>query len=243
LYNYRLLNKVVAALPDDWRYMAWIDTDVAFERDDWPKKTLHELQVYDAVQMFQHAIDLGPRGEMVGEKFTGFAASWKGGQVSPNGRYNDRFFHPGFCWAWRREALEAVGGFIDYAVLGSADRYMAAALVGIARTSYPPGYTDAYKSRILGWEARALAHLHGNVGYVPGMIRHHWHGPKKSRQYEIRDQILIRNKFDPTTDLDHNWSKRGLVEWAHYDTQRMRRLRDDVAGYFGARNEDSTAVA
>lgn len=51
------------------RYVAWIDADIYFEHETtWHYETLHQLQTYDIVQMWETAVDLGPNGEIISEK-------------------------------------------------------------------------------------------------------------------------------------------------------------------------------
>jgi hypothetical protein len=45
-----LLNIGFSRLPDDWKYVAWIDADVQFRKDGWPGETVHALQQYDIIQ-------------------------------------------------------------------------------------------------------------------------------------------------------------------------------------------------
>ena len=58
-----MINVGFSRLPEDWKYAAWIDGDVSFTRLDWAQETIHQLQHYRVVQMFQTAADLaGPVG-------------------------------------------------------------------------------------------------------------------------------------------------------------------------------------
>lgn len=74
-----LLNIGLARLPDHAKYVAWIDGDVEFVRPDWAQETIHQLQHYRVVQMFQTAADLGPTGEIL-QVFNGFGWSKATGQ-------------------------------------------------------------------------------------------------------------------------------------------------------------------
>src|SRR6185312_15440002 len=84
-----MINLGVARLPSDWKYVAWIDADVSFTRHDWVKETLHQLQHYDVVQMFEDAYDLAPpRDSKIIGKAQGFAASYVNGRKEmPSGYY------------------------------------------------------------------------------------------------------------------------------------------------------------
>jgi hypothetical protein len=112
-----LINVALRRLPPDWKYMAWVDADIAFTRPGWVKETLNQLKNHAFVQMFAHVIDLGPNYEPL-NIYEGFAyrrhlqelanevsQPSTGSQPSvPNKDYGQT----GFAWAARREALEAV---------------------------------------------------------------------------------------------------------------------------------------
>jgi FkbM family methyltransferase len=88
-------------------------------------------------------------------------------------------------------------------------------MVGKAHLSYPGNVTQGYKDSVLAWQRLARAHIKGNVGYVPGLIAHDHHGPKRCRRYHDRWQILARNQFNPFTDLRiAKWMK-GAGEHIH----------------------------
>lgn len=231
-----LLNIGMARLPDDWEYAAWIDGDVDFLRPDWATETVHALQHHPVVQMWQSAVDLGPTGETLGT-FESFAYSWvKGRPLKKSSYYGDaitgRGWHPGFAWAIRRDALDEVGGLLDWSILGSGDRLMALGIIGEIGLSIPEGMHPNFHRHAAIWQERAAA-FGKNLGYVPGSLLHHWHGPKKSRHYDKRWQVLVEHQFDPERDVRRD--SQGLVQL----TQAGERMRRDLMVYFRSRNEDS----
>lgn len=241
-----LINIGIGSLPRDAECIAWIDADVFFQRTGWAKKVLHQLQLSDWIQPWSHAVDMGPQGDVVGKIATSFMCAWANGIKSISGRYETVDHHPGYAWACRRDAYERMGGLIDTAILGAGDRHMCMGLVGLADRSYPPQLggktlTRAYLNVVLAWQERAQRYISRNVGYVPGMIQHGWHGPKERRGYTSRWKILVQHQFDPNTDLIRDWSQRGLIGWAHDASPRMRGLQRDIAAYFRSRDEDSTS--
>lgn len=219
----------------DWRYVAWVDADIKFEPGTI-EETAHCLQHWDVVQMWSHAIDLGPSDELVNQPQMSYLyCHWKGIEPKSKNGYTIGG-HPGYAWAARREALNKLGGFIDWAVLGSADRHMAAALIGKVETSVHGDIHPNYRAKLDVWQQRAEREIKRNVGYVPGTIRHLWHGKKADRGYSTRWKILVDNQFDPDTDLKRDVS--GLWQLTT-DCPRQIKLRDDIRKYFRARNEDS----
>ncbi len=225
-----MLNLAIQNLPSDWEYVAWVDADISFSRPDWVQETIQSLQHYQFVQMFSHALDLGPCSQPI-KSHRGFVYSWYNG-LKTSGKYYEHA-HPGFAWACRREALDHVGGLIDWAILGSADRHMAAALIGEAQTTLNRNLTKEYKDTILEWENRATKYIKHDIGFVNGTILHSWHGSKKNRKYSERWRILTSNQFNPFLDLKRD--SQGLYQL----TDRNLNLRDQIRKYFAERSEDS----
>lgn len=241
-----LLNIALQHLPSDWRYVAWIDSDVLFARPDWVSETLHKLQHYHFVQMFSIALDLSPRYEPIAAHH-GFMYSYYHCGEPPRGE--DAYYggsgqgsvvnqwHPGYAWAARREALDAVGGFMDFPILGAADHHMARALIGRARDSVHRDVHRNYLRWILHWQDRAERHVKRNVGYVDGTLLHYWHGSKANRRYVDRWKLLVDHRFDPEVDIYKD--TRGIYRLAG----NKPALRDQVRAYFRQRNEDGIDVS
>lgn len=242
-----LLNVGIQSLPREAKYIAWLDADIEFLRPGWDEEIVAALNHYDMVQVWSEAQDMSPdhRPVIIDGKpvplAKSFMAAYRDGDKSRNGRYDDNNWHPGYGWSIRRDAYDELGGLLDTAILGAADRHMAMGLIGEAKLSYPGNVTQAYKDQVLGWEERAQSWLERNVGYVPGMIAHWWHGRKKQRGYHDRWRILVDEQFNPVTDLRKDTSS-GIWRWSAGNTPRMQRLRDKVRAYFASRNEDSVDV-
>lgn len=232
-----MINLMIQRLPLDWEYVAWVDADVMFHRPDWIEETVHQLQHYMVIQMFSHAIDMCPNYKCL-KQHNGFVWSYfQNNFESPKGYGYKKYglWHPGFAWAARREAIDTLGGLIDFGILGAGDRHMATALIGCVEDSVPPTIGKAYLNELKIWEKRA-AELKKDIGYMEGTISHYWHGKKKDRKYTERWKILIDNQYDPDTDIKRDWQ--GL--WQLAGNKPL--LRDQIRGYFRARNEDSIDV-
>jgi hypothetical protein len=243
------LNLLIQRLPAEAKYVAWIDADVKFSRPDWAQETVQLLQHYDVLQMFSHAQDVGPNYEPL-TTTPGFLYKWVTDRPSPHdpafmeqvpayGYYSvhsGKFWHPGFAWAARRSSLESVGMLIDHAILGQGDWHMASALVGQVQRSLYSGYSPAYIQLCEEWQARAEKYIRRNVGYLPGLVNHLFHGAKRNRSYDLRWRFLAQSGYDPTLDLKKDWQ--GL----HQLTDRSILLRDGLRQYATMRNEDSPEV-
>ncbi|MDG6094880.1 hypothetical protein LOC54_07110 [Acetobacter sp. AN02] len=109
----RCLNIGISRLPDDWNYVAWIDSDIFFRRPDWARETVEALQQFDVIQPWTDCYDLGPDGgHMLVHR--SFCRMWMDGEPILQGpgahRSPYRFAHPGYAWAARRSALSSLGG-------------------------------------------------------------------------------------------------------------------------------------
>lgn len=228
-----LINLGVASLPEDWNYVAWIDTDISFVRHDWPMETLHKLQHYDFVQMWHTCADLGPTGHIikVDTSFAYLHGLDLSSALASQKELKYTFRHPGYAWSCRRSAFERIQGLPDYAILGSGDHHLACALAQVIEKSVPPNIHKNYRRR--------LEELHAHckpltLGHVDGTIQHHWHGKKANRQYNERWQVLTRYQYDPDTFIRKNWQ--GLVQWT---SMAPKALKEAVRKYLASRNEDS----
>jgi len=242
------LNLLVQRLPLDWEYLAFVDADIAFARPDWADETLHKLQHFQVVQMFSEAEDLGPNFEGL-QKHHSFVYSWQhktpmppsnGHYYTPEGPKTDYIeYHPGWCWGWRREALDAVGGQIEVGITGANDNSQARAFFGIADKSLHPDIGGTYRQTVMKWQKDALLYIQKNVGLVEGKILHFFHGKKLDRGYWTRWRVLTSTNYEPFTDLKKDWQ--GLFQLVVED-ERQEKLRDLLHDYFVARNEDSIDV-
>jgi hypothetical protein len=236
-FKENLINIAVQHLPNDWEYMAWIDSDLEFQNKNWVYDTIEALQTYKVVQLFSHCIDLGIKHETL-QVHTGFMYAYcNGEEYKPaSKKYSGNYFHVGYAYAITRKAYDDIGGLLDFAILGSGDNHMCLAFVDKVDLSLNQKLHENYKLLALIFQERCRKHIKKNVGFVHGTILHHFHGNKVDRKYVDRWQILVRNQFDPLRDIVKN--SRGL--WQLDDSKIQ--LRDDIRRYFRERNEDCNVM-
>lgn len=245
------LNLLAQRLPEDAKYLAWVDADLQFARPDWANETIQTLQHHPVVQMFSRAVNLSSDYEPLNTTGS-FADSWVRGEstsvLSSTAEYyyydylpeGKLYPHPGYCMAMWRSVWDRLGGLLDTCILGGADWHMWHALVGTAAYTLRPQYTAQYKQIILEWQdraARGVWHerpIQKNIGCVKGTVLHYWHGPKAARQYNVRTGILSNRKYVPSRDLKRNYQ--GLYQLALESDPELRR---DAQRYFASRNEDA----
>ncbi len=226
-----MINLAVQYLPPNWKYMAWIDSDITFTNENWVRETLDELQTYDVLQLFSQAVDFGPKKQTM-QVHTGFAYSHCMGYTWKPPGYG-KYWHSGYAWGISRRMYEQLGGLLDFCILGSADHHMAMAMIGQVDQSLNAALHPTYVEWVRTFQERCDMYLKQNIGYVNGTILHEFHGSKKNRFYRERWLILTENRFDPLHDLKRD--AHGL--WALEPSRH--KLRDDIRRYFRARNEDS----
>lgn len=228
-------------LPRDWKYLAWIDGDVSFHNPNWALETIHALQHYEVVQPWSECVDLGPKGNVM-RTHTSFCNLIARG-ITPTAPADGDYYaatkgfkagHPGYAWACTRFFWENAEGLVDFAILGSADMNMAWGLIGKINRSYHGKLSDGFKRAAADWQRRAFRVTKAQLGFVPGMITHEFHGPKKSRFYKERAQVLVDNHFDPLVDLRRNGQ--GL-----FYVVGKPQLEADIRNYMASRDEDSVS--
>lgn len=215
-------------LPKKWKAMAWIDGDLEFESDSWAMDTLKILNgTKDIVQLFSHCDDMDKNG-LTMRTFNSF-----GYQYTKKNKYSGagpNFWHPGYAWACTRKAYEKMGGIYDLAVLGSGDNVMAMSYIQNVMKSATQQYSESYFDSILEVQDRVKGL---RIGYVPGVIRHHFHGSKINRKYRERWEILIKHQYDPSLHVKK--TRDGVLVPTE---QCPPEFLEDIMNYFRDRKED-----
>jgi hypothetical protein len=224
-----MINCGIRLLPANWKAFAWIDADLEFTNPHWAMDTLKILNgARDIVQIFDHADDMDSDQTCM-QKFGSLAY-----RVSYNLKYStqwpNNFGHPGYAWAATRKTYEQMGGLYEYAILGSGDHHMALSLINRSSESVHGKMSDGYKKSVAELEKRCQGL---RFGYVPGAVRHFFHGTKAKRKYVERWEYLIRNGYDPYKHVAKNLD--GLLVPTF---ECPKSLLDDIIFYFGERGED-----
>ena len=145
-------------------------------------------------------------------------------------RVGPDFWHPGYAWACTRRAYKKMGGLYDLSILGSGDHNMALSIVGKSASSVNENVSVDYKNSVSNLE-RKMQNL--RLGYVPGVIKHYFHGTKINRKYSERWQILVDHQYSPNLHLIRE--KHGILQPS---PECPPKLLDDILNYFKERNED-----
>jgi hypothetical protein len=214
-------------LPSNYKAFAWIDADIEFENNSWALDTLKILNgSRDVVQIFSHCVDMSDNNTNL-NLFNSFGYSF-----AKNKKYLKGldYWHPGYAWAITRKAYEKIGGLYEKGILGSGDNIMALAFIGKCHIINNVNYSNDYNNSMLEFQLKASKL---RLGYVPGVIRHHYHGSKKNRGYTERWKILMKYNYMPTTDITYD--KTGII----IPTETFPpEFKQDIMNYFLERKED-----
>lgn len=227
-----LINLAIKQMPSDWKYVSWIDADITFLNTNWVFDAINLLQTNDIVQLFHSAVNMGPDGESTKVE-QGFVYMHKhsGKKFNRTSRYG--VWHPGFAWACTRKTYEKIGGLLEIAILGSADRHTALSLIGLADVSYPGNIGLSYQDKVLELQERCKGLA---FDYVRGTLLHHFHGSIANRRYVDRWNILTSNLYNVKNDIYYN--EEGVVCL----TEKGKRLQPEIDKYFIGRKEDATKI-
>lgn len=221
-------------LPKEWKAMAWIDGDIEFEQPCWALNTLKILNgCRDVVQLFSHVLDLDYHENVI-NVFSSFGYQYAKNREYCKGGNPQRLFHPGMAWACTRKAYDKIGGMYERSIIGSGDHIMALALVSLADLSLSKGVSPEYLQSVLEYQEKCKQL---RLGYVPGVIRHFFHGSKKNRQYSERWKILVDHKYNPYVHVKRD--RTGLLVPTEECPKKMLK---EINEYFLARNEDDRKI-
>ena len=215
-------------LPSNYKAFAWIDADIEFENTTWALDTLKVLNgCKDIVQLFSHCVDMN-KNETTLSVFN--SAGYQYMKNLPFSSKSPNIWHPGYAWAISRKAYEKIGGLYDKAILGSGDNIMMLSLLNKGLKGINEESTENYKDSIVEFENKMKTL---RFGYIPGVIRHHFHGKKINRKYNERWQILLNHGYEPETYITYD--EKGIIIPTSIFSEEFK---EDIMTYFKERNED-----
>jgi hypothetical protein len=228
-------------LAPDWKFVSWMDSDIQLARSDWATEAVHLLQHYAVIQMFSQASLLGPQNQQlylcksIGETIaTHGLDGWGGNPGVTTGTYLKQG-HPGLAWAFRRDELNDIGGWLDICANGSGDLHMAACYAGDWSLVTSPKSSPGYRAAIKKYGDLCERYVRRNISVMPGMVSHFWHGRSEERGYQERWKMIDKYAFDPASDLIPDLQ--GLWKLNLADP-RVMAFAVDARKSLAARNED-----
>lgn len=217
-------------LPNNWKAFAWIDADVEFESETWAVDTLKILNGYkDVVQIFSHFIHMKKNKTAMGLN-NSFGYKFNKNDPYCYDGSTPNFWHPGFAWACTRKAYEQMNGLYEINIIGGGDYATALSLKDRLNSELVERIGYFYKDYIIAYSNRCAGL---RLGYIPGVIRHYYHGSIKNRNYKNRYKILEKYNYNHSKDITYN--KDGLMVPTNNFSENFKR---DIYNYFAERNED-----
>lgn len=208
------LNIAEKMVPDKYDKIAWIDSDVWFNRSDWCSATEKELEKHEIVQMFRNCYLTDIDGSILDSR----------NAVAFSGEY-DRNCHPGFAWAMNRNLWIRGGGLYQFSISGGGDTVMCHTLL---KKELPDEF-----SRYLGINKKPFEEWSKNyssvsLGSVPMSCYHEWHGNMLNRGYSLRTNPLCSLDIEKHIKIGNNklleftteCDPQTLIECYHYFYRR-----------------------
>ncbi len=255
----RLLNVALKNLPKEVDNVAWIDSDVLFENNNWPERAEKLLKKNKIIQLFSHMVHLSPNklgpvdnnvfrsGVIKHIKDFGFDPSkdttfvklsaQSGPAIAPHKE-------PGFAWAAKRELLDK-HGFYDKNIIGGGDNAVVCSIykelsgfidkIWTYETFFIKRKTKFYKEcekYYLDWAIPFNKDVDGKIDCLDATIYHLWHGDLSDRKYYKRNMDVAKIGFNPYTTLKVN-------EWGAFEWNEETKLKEYLIKYFKIRNEDN----
>jgi hypothetical protein len=257
----RLLNIAIASLPRYVKYVAWIDCDVAFERNDWVEQAISKLEKNGGVlQLFETVIhcpkDYDPNGDksFLSVNTKDLFSEISGASIAAQGKYkvpentfareladqnvaitDNSAESPGHGWAARVSDLRKVGIY-DANIIGGGDSIFFHCATGTLDSFLKERYCSSFhESHIRTWKEQAdAAGLFDKITFLEGKLFHFWHGKFTDRHYRLRHKIPFDANFDPQSDI--KLASNQTWQW----TNPEGNLAQQVRNYFKSRQEDGS---
>lgn len=241
----RLLNLALSALPETCDMVAWLDCDILFDQDDWPRRVEALLARHPLAQLYQNVHYLDPAwqsGSSLAAHRINSRSSLASGAASgrdvdaclahPSPQQRPGTYANGMAWAARRELLDRFG-FYDACIIGGGDRAISSAAFGcFEHVRNWHEFNDRQWTYYLEWAEPFHDACRGSVGVLQGDIHHQWHGKASDRGLGTRHGGLRKFDFDPARDIAID--SQGCWAW----NSEKPELHAYVREYFRSRRED-----
>ena len=239
----RLLNVAIESLPDDCDQVAWVDCDIVFENENWPRDAEAALENYWVIQPFEYSYEVNRSAptdrfspERSHHKCESLAKTMEHTAMTRELMHStDKRtlgFTPGLAWAARRDLLDR-HKLYDACIVGGGDGPILSGVLGnFQDISDYLMMNPRRQQHYLAWVKPFYEEVAGSFAYIPGSIYHLWHGAIKDRDYAGRRAELENHAFDPYRDIAV--SSNGCWQWSSDKPGLHRYLKD----YFARRFED-----
>jgi len=217
-------------LPRDWKAAATIDMDIEFESPSWALDALKVLNNPEptVAQLHSHLLDMN-KEENPMTIFQSFCYQQYLKKTYGLTANQQSYEHPGMNLALNRIAFDKMQSLYELSILGSGDYNLMLSFIGKADITINKQLVEYHKSLI-----EYQSHIKNfKITFVPGVIKHFFHGSKINRKYVERNTILLEHNYNPYKHVMRD--KQGILIPTPECPQK---LLDDIMTYFKERNED-----
>lgn len=238
----RVINFAVQKLPENIKYVGFIDGDILFANDNWVLQAKEKLESINdlMLQLFSVVYYLPKNHSKYNGYYSYFNYSIGKNIIDSNGieNYKANFFsdsfyyaNPGMAWICKKETLLKYPLY-DKCIIGGGDTINLINWLGIKNSDNIPFVKkNKKKNQIFVDELKMMQNIVLNISCLDSPIFHLNHGNKIDRQYKNRLDILEKYNFNPITDLT---IEQGLYRY----TGNNSGILDGIKEYFKQRNED-----
>jgi len=233
-YRENLMNLGIKhLLPPDWKTVAWIDGDIEFDSPTWARDTLKILNgTYDLVHLYTHCNFLLDKfdGESpyVKNVFNSFGFNQqKEYKFKPSHPYEFlQHWHSGFATACTRQVYESGICLKEIFPYGYSDRFLFACFNDDAFNIMINDFKN-YEDELKQLKETCKEF---KIGYVPGMITHHYHCTIETMNpFQLKNMMKTMKKIND------------IVTYDEYGVQKINSETDaeyisKIGTYFQSRN-------
>ena len=215
-------------LPKDYKAFAWIDADIEFENVSWVDDTLKLLNgTFNIVQLFSHCVFMDKDGSTL-NNFNSY------GYIHINNikeKTQNDYSSTGYAWAITKEAYKKLEKLYDKSILGGGDAIIICSILKNYKklNCILKYFSKEFINSILEYNKN----IDTKFGYIPGLIKHHYHGDRKNRKYLDRNLLYKKYNYNPNIHIKYN--KDGIIILTDKIPEEFKK---DILNYFQERNED-----
>jgi len=226
----RLLNILIAELPDKYDSVCWMDCDLLYLQDDWPGRIEECLKDCVVCQPYQYAVSLPDSSLHFSQQATLHFYNCHGSGIvrrslascrNQHNPVNIYIGHVGYVWAARREFLQR-HLLYDPIITGCGDLIMAMGYFGYFGIEDFHILTEEAQLHFFNWAYPVSKEVKDNVGFTSDLIVHLWHGDISDRNYLNDSRCLKTCNFSPR---DLRISESGCFEWNSCNFELQNKIK------------------
>jgi hypothetical protein len=232
-----LWNITARRLPDKYKKIIFLDSDIKFADKDWFNKSsiiLNQHPVMQPMSYVYRKIYLNTKNKTIDTSDIYHSIWFKqsiANYIVKHKKINQRYCHSGYCIGLQRKFFEKINGFFELAIVGGGDALF---WYSFLEKDLPISYTITEQTYLYKkyheHKKRFREYLNiEDVSYLKNSLAFHlYHGTLNNRKYIDRNKIL--DQFNVQTNFYHN--SQGVLE-INSDL-----LQNSINKYFYDRKED-----